>query len=107
VDQKSQPIADHLPPANYWVPKPIYPQVNDPHPGDSTFVSSFGTPTGDTFEVDMDPIGPPVSGGAQKLTVRIRWLYATDVSVWISLLQGNALIATREVEAPGTGSFAD
>lgn len=106
MPQESQPIADVI--TGEWVPTPVYSQINDPYPGDSTFVSSDGLPQGDTFEVRLKPLYAPEDGD-HTLTVRMRKLGVGVEWTWISLLQAREpldplVIATRRVDPANTFS---
>jgi hypothetical protein len=88
-----------------WTPTPIYAQVNDPSPGDSTDVSSNGVPgTGDTFEVRLAPLGRPRTG-AHTLTVRI----AADgcATVFVSLVQGGTNVVIAAGSYTPSAGFAN
>lgn len=98
MTQIARPIADVF--DGHWTPVPIYPQINGGTAGPGA-VTSSANPQGDSFEVQLTPLAWP-DPGAETLTVSLRKIGTDPLSVTIALLQGNTVIASKQVN-PSTG----
>jgi hypothetical protein len=129
MPQISQPINPDLSNA-HWTPSPIYPQVNEVDANDSTFVTSSGSNSGDSFEVSMaDILAPsielPVVAGPWTLQVRLEDAttagsgsgsksgsgYCSSADVWVNiqlrqkLLTGGETQTIAQTYVPATNLF--
>jgi hypothetical protein len=88
-----------------WLPEPVYLEINEATPDNSTFVSSLANPQGNAFEVYFDELAKPVAG-AYTLTVRLKCTQLPAVAVKVTLRMGfGGAVATRIITP--TTSFAD
>ncbi len=108
--QAAQPVGDVS--NTTWTPSPIYPQVGEFTPDDSTYVTSSGSSSGDSFEVTMSPIAFPVPG-PQILRTRLSATSSGSGSgrVWVKVelrqgLTGGGVNLIAQRFASPTGTFA-
>jgi hypothetical protein len=102
MSQKSRPESDFQ--TGGWTPTPIYSRINEVEADDGSFVNSPNTPEGGTFIVNLADLAWP-STGIQRATFRLKRNGSDDIGATIALLQGNTLIAAKNVK-PGA-NFAD
>jgi hypothetical protein len=100
MTQVARPNADVL--AGEWSPTPLYARLNEVSP-DEVAVSSPDDPAGAVFEVKLQGLAWPRQRGAgtHRLKVRLRRTGPDATGVTLLLIQGQAVIASKEVQ-PGT-----
>jgi hypothetical protein len=101
VTQKARPASDVS--NDGWTPTPVYAQINEATPDDSTFVTA---PTYEgPFEVQLAPLAAPYAGASAftpTLTIRL----AGPGIVMVELLQDETLIAVGLFDpAPGFAAY--
>src|ERR1700722_16271528 len=96
MSQQALPITDVA--EGSWQPTPIFQQINNPQNNDLTLVTSSSNPANDTFEVALPSSLQWPQAGNQILTVRLRQTVSGSTSVYVVLLQGTRIIATRSFQ---------
>src|SRR5271167_3926971 len=94
--QIAQPIADVS--TNAWTPTPVWNQIGELVPNDSTFVATPNEPQNDTFDCKLTAIAPP-GPGPQTLYVRLKGVgMLPNLQATFSLVQGGRVIATKTIQ---------
>ncbi|MBN9521932.1 hypothetical protein J0H58_26020 [bacterium] len=99
MPQFSRPIADVPGRTGSWTSLPLYEKLDEREPDDADRVTSSSDPVGDAFEVQLAPLAWPLDD-THRLSVRLRKDGPGAVSVYVYLLQGPVIIASR-VASPG------
>jgi hypothetical protein len=58
MSQIALPVASDIV-EGYWTPTPIFSEINQPVPDDTTYVTSGDDPVDDTFVVPLTPLMAP------------------------------------------------
>jgi hypothetical protein len=80
-----------------WTPTPVFAQIDQRTPTDTTSVISSGKSQGDSFEVKFAPLSYP-GPGTVTLSVRLKKTDSGKLPVTVRLVRGSTVIASRVIQ---------